>query len=71
MCNYCLFCLDELGVVRSIEVISAESDNAAKRLAIKTMETRKEFSEVDLWGEGRRIYLVRRLGASLLEEHNE
>jgi hypothetical protein len=58
--DYCCYCLDDLGVVRSIEVICSESDEKAKGLAMKILESKRECSEIDLWGRARRIHVLRR-----------
>ena len=60
MRDYCCYCLDDLGVIRSIEVICSESDEDAKQLALRILEVRRECCEIDLWGQARRIHVVRR-----------
>jgi hypothetical protein len=58
--DYCCYCLDDLGVIRSIEVICAEADEQATRLAIEILEKKSACVEIDLWGSARRIHVLRR-----------
>jgi hypothetical protein len=60
MQDYCCYCLDDFGVIRSIEVICSESDEAAKLLASEILASKTECSEIDLWGRARRIHVLRR-----------
>jgi hypothetical protein len=58
--GYCCYCLDKLGILRSIEVISSESDEQAKMLAMEILESKRECFEIDLWGRAQRIHVLRR-----------
>jgi hypothetical protein len=60
MPDYCCYCLDDLGVIRSIEVICSDSDETAKLLAMEILAAKKECSEIDLWGRAHRIHVLRR-----------
>ena len=58
--DYCCYCLDDLGVIRSIEVICADLDEQAKALAMAIFELKGDCVEIDLWGRARHVHVLRR-----------